>query len=299
MRISLMIEGQEGVTWSEWLAIAQAAEEAGLEGLFRSDHYRAIVQPAPAGALDAWATLAGLAARTTRIRLGTLVSPVTFRPAAVLAKNVVTVDHISGGRVELGIGAGWYEAEHRSHGFPFGTARTRLDELDRQLAEITRQWTQADDVWPRPHQRPRPPIIVGGRARPRTLAAAVRHADEYNLVLPTLDEAKEGARRIRVAARGAGRQPLTVSMMLACIVGHDAREVERRLGRWRTISEHPDEPPLHGTVEEVARALAAYREIGIERAMIQHLDHRDLEMVALLGDVAAAVAAPGTQRQQA
>ncbi|HET7513347.1 MAG TPA: LLM class flavin-dependent oxidoreductase, partial [Gaiella sp.] len=120
MDVCLMIEGQEGVTWEQWLELALAAETAGLGGLFRSDHYRSILRGEPAGALDAWATLAALAARTERIRLGTMVSPVTFRPASVLAKNAVTVDHVSGGRVELGIGAGWYEAEHESYGFPFG-----------------------------------------------------------------------------------------------------------------------------------------------------------------------------------
>ena len=181
-----MIEGQEGVTWEQWLALALATEDAGLGGLFRSDHYRSIVRGEPAGSLDAWATLAALAARTDRIRLGTMVSPVTFRHASVLAKNAVTVDHVSGGRVELGIGAGWYEAEHDSYGFPFGTQRARLDELDRQLAEIVRQWTEADDVRPAPLQQPRPPIIVGGKAKPRTVAAAIRHADEYNTTFPSV-----------------------------------------------------------------------------------------------------------------
>ena len=200
-----MIEGQEGVTWEQWLALAQATEDARLDGLFRSDHYRSIVRGEPAGSLDAWATLAALAARTERIRLGTMVSPVTFRPAAVLAKNVVTVDHVSGGRIELGIGAGWYEAEHDTYGFPFGTTRDRLDELDRQLAEITRQWTKADDVRPRPLQLPRPPIIVGGRARPRTVAAAVRFADEYNTVSPSVEEARERARH--PDRRGPGSRP--------------------------------------------------------------------------------------------
>src|SRR5690242_4575952 len=141
-----MIEGQEGVTWAQWLALAQATEAAGLEGLFRSDHYRSILRGEPAGSLDAWATLSALAARTSRIRLGTMVSPVTFRPASVLAKNAVTVDHVSNGRVELGIGGGWYEAEHESYGFPFPPARARMNELDGQLAEIVRQWTEAPDV---------------------------------------------------------------------------------------------------------------------------------------------------------
>src|SRR5450631_1598291 len=146
MRICLMIEGQEGVTWKQWLALAHAAEAAELDGLFRSDHYRSINRGDPAGSLDAWATLAALAARTERIRLGTLVSPVAFRHVSVLAKSVVTVDEISGGRVELGIGAGWFEAEYKAYGFPFLSTAERFGELERQLEEINRQWTVADDV---------------------------------------------------------------------------------------------------------------------------------------------------------
>src|SRR3954453_12362960 len=145
-----MVEGQEGVSWEQWLALAEACEESGLDGLFRSDHYLSIVRGGDAGSLDAWTLLAALAARTRRIRLGTMVSPVTFRHASVLAKSVVTVDHVSGGRVELGIGAGWFEREHDAYGFPFLTTRARLDELDRQLEEITRQRTGAGDIWPKP-----------------------------------------------------------------------------------------------------------------------------------------------------
>jgi alkanesulfonate monooxygenase SsuD/methylene tetrahydromethanopterin reductase-like flavin-dependent oxidoreductase (luciferase family) len=291
MDICLMIEGQEGVTWDQWLALAHAAEDTGLQGLFRSDHYRSIVRGEPAGSLDAWATLAALAARTERLRLGTMVSPVTFRPASVLAKNVVTVDQVSGGRVELGIGAGWFEAEHETYGFPFGTNRSRLDELDRQLAEITRQWTTAEDVRPRPVQQPRPPIIVGGRAKPRTVAAAVRFADEYNLVFPTLDEARERVGVHAAAAREADRQPLRVSMMTGCVVGTDNSDVKDRLVRWRGVTGNPGTPPLCGTVDEVAVRLRDYESVGIERAMLQHLDHEDVEMVAALGELAAAFAA--------
>jgi alkanesulfonate monooxygenase SsuD/methylene tetrahydromethanopterin reductase-like flavin-dependent oxidoreductase (luciferase family) len=281
-----MVEGQEGVSWEQWLALAQGTESAGLEGLFRSDHYRSIVRGEPAGSLDAWATLAALAARTERIRLGTMVSPVTFRPASVLAKNVVTVDHVSGGRAELGIGAGWYEAEHETYGFPFGTQRSRLDELDRQLEEITRQWPQAEDLRPRPVQQPRPPIIIGGRAKPRTVAAAVRFADEYNTVFPSVDEARERARIVADAAQEAGREPLRFSMMIGCAVGRDAAEVEERVGAWREIT-RGDAPPISGTVDEVVAALREYEAVGVERAMLQHLPHEDVEMVAVLGEVAA------------
>jgi len=281
MRINLMIEGQEGVTWAQWLALAEAVEDAGLEGLFRSDHYRSIRNDEEAGSLDAWTTLAGLAARTSRIRLGTMVSPVTFRPASVLAKSVATVDHISNGRVELGIGAGWFEAEHETYGFDFMTTRARLDELDRQLEEIVRQWTTAEDVWPKPVQEPRPPIIVGGSARPRTVRAAVRWADEYNTVFPTVAEAGERKQVLDAAAREAGREPLRYSMMIGCAVGRDRAELERRLER------HPNPPPISGTVDEVVEQLRGYEQAGVERAMLQHLMHDDVEMVAVLGEVAA------------
>jgi alkanesulfonate monooxygenase SsuD/methylene tetrahydromethanopterin reductase-like flavin-dependent oxidoreductase (luciferase family) len=285
MRISLMVEGQEGVTWEQWLALAHATEEAGLEGLFRSDHYRSIVRGEPAGALDAWATLAGLAAVTERIRLGTMVSPVTFRRVPVLAKMVTTVDHISGGRVELGLGAGWYESEHDAYGLAFPPLRERLDELDRQLAEVVRHWTEAPEIQPKPVQRPRPPIIVGGTAKPRTVRAAVAHADEYNTVWPTVEEARERKRILDDAARAAGREPLRFSMMTGCVVGRDASELRDRLARFKALSGN-DTPPIYGTVDEVAERLRAYEAVGVELAMLQHLVHEDVEMVAVLGDVA-------------
>jgi len=254
-----MIEGQEGVSWEQWVALAGAAEDAGLDGLFRSDHYRSIGRGDPAGSLDAWATLAGLAAITNRIRLGTLVSPVTFRRAPVLAKMVTTVDHISNGRVELGLGAGWFEDEHDTYGFAFPPQRERLDELDRQLGEITRQWTEAGDIWPKPVQQPHPPLIVGGSAKPRTVAAAVAHADEYNTVWPTVDEARERRQRLDEAAAAAGRDPLRFSIMIK----------------------------VEGSAEELEERLRAYEAVGVDRVMLQHLEHEDLERVTELGELAA------------
>jgi alkanesulfonate monooxygenase SsuD/methylene tetrahydromethanopterin reductase-like flavin-dependent oxidoreductase (luciferase family) len=289
MRVALMVEGQEGVEWEQWLALAQAAEAAGLDGLFRSDHYRSIVRGEPSGSLDAWATLAALAAVTQRIRLGTMVSPVTFRHVSVLAKNVVTVDHVSGGRVELGIGGGWYEAEHRSYGFAFPPTRERMDELERQLAEIHRQWSEAEDVWPKPRQQPRPPIIVGGSARPRTVDAATRFADEYNTTFPTVDEARRRRGVLDEAARRAGREPLVFSMMTGCVVGRDRNEVAKRLRRWQQVTGRDDPPPIAGTVEEVVAVLRDYEAAGVERAMLQHLPHEDVEMVSVLGEVASAL----------
>ncbi len=286
-----MIEGQEGVSWEQWLALAEAAERAGLESLFRSDHYRSIALGEPAGSLDAWATLAALAARTERIRLGTLVSPVTFRAAAVLAKNVVTVDHVSGGRVELGIGAGWYEPEHLTYGLPFGTLGSRLDELDRQLAEIIRQWTVVEEILPKPVQQPHPPIIVGGRGKPRTIAAAVRFGDEYNLITPTVEEARGCAETLADATRSSGRAPLRLSMMTGCIVGRDAAQVAERLASYRALTGSADgSPQLCGTTDEIVAELREYEAAGVQRTMLRHLDHADVAMVADLGEVAAALA---------
>jgi alkanesulfonate monooxygenase SsuD/methylene tetrahydromethanopterin reductase-like flavin-dependent oxidoreductase (luciferase family) len=289
VRICLMLEGQEGIEWEQWRALAAAAEHAELDGLFRSDHYRSILRGEPAGSLDAWATLAALAVCTTRIRLGTLVSPVTFRPAPVLAKNAVTVDHISGGRIELGVGAGWYEAEHDTYGFPFPPTRQRFDELERQLGEIHRQWADDSAAWPKPLQRPRPRIIVGGSARPRGVGLAVRYADEYNTTFASVDEARERRRAVDHAARDAGREPLTFSIMTGCVVGRDAAEAADRLARWRQITGQQGKPTFSGTVDEVVEHLRAYEEVGVERAMLQHLDHEDIEMVGMLGEVAAAL----------
>ena len=286
MRICLMIEGQEGVSWPQWVALARAAEDAGLEGLFRSDHYRSIVRGEPAGSLDAWATLAGLAAVTERLRLGTMVSPVTFRRVSVLAKLVTTVDHISAGRVELGLGSGWYEAEHETYGLAFPPTRERLDELDRQLAEIVRQWTEAPDIQPKPLQQPRPPIIVGGGAKPRTVRAAVAHADEYNTVWPTVEQARERKQILDDAARAAGRDPLRFSMMIGCVVGRDQGELKERLASFTAITGDAA-PQISGTVDEVVEQLREYEAAGVERAMLQHIAHEDVEMVPVLGEVAA------------
>jgi alkanesulfonate monooxygenase SsuD/methylene tetrahydromethanopterin reductase-like flavin-dependent oxidoreductase (luciferase family) len=284
-----MLEGQEGIAWEQLLALTLAAEAAGLEGLFRSDHYRSIMRGDPAGAMDAWVTLGALAARTERIRLGTLVSPVTFRHVSVLAKSVVSVDHISAGRVELGIGAGWFEPDHLAYGFPFLTAPERVDELERQLAEINRQWTQADDVWPKPVQVPRPPIIVGGMAKPRTVRAAARFADEYNTIAPTIEEARDRYRVITDAARAVGREPLRFSIFLSCVTGRDEREVADRLQAWHEFSGLTSPPDIVGTVEQVVEALRKYEAVGVYRTMLQHLVQDDVEMVALLGEVAGAL----------
>jgi F420-dependent oxidoreductase-like protein len=313
MRVCLMIEGQEDVTWEQWLALAGACEEHGLEGLFRSDHYGPLMGVPERGSLDAWATLAGLAARTSRIRLGTLVSPATFRPPAVLAKNVVTVDHISGGRVELGLGAGWHEGEHRAHGFEFPGTPTRMERLAEQLEIVTRSWSedafsfqgrhyQVQDLraLPKPVQRPRPTLLVGGGAGPKSLALAARFADEYNVTGIPLEELPERRARQLDAWREAGRDPGTarLSLMTTGVVGRDQAEVEQRVGRVLavtgsddSVAEVIDARPnwLLGTVDQVVEQLEALEAAGISRVMVQHLDHADVEMVAVLGEVAASM----------
>ena len=284
-----MIEGQEGVTWELWLALAEACESAGLEGLFRSDHYLAIVRGGEAGSLDAWSTIAALAARTERIRLGTLVSPVTFRAPAVLAKAAATAQEISGGRIELGMGAGGYAAEHEAYGFPFPPLGERMDALERQLDVVTRHWDADEDVWPKPSPRPR--LVVGGSAKPRTVRAAVQYADEYNTVFATPEECRERRERVDEAARQAGREPLTFSLMTGAVVGRDEAELEDRVRRFQEVRGRPgDTPHVTGTLEQAVERLREYERAGVERIMLQHLDHEDVDMVDVLGELARAVA---------
>ena len=291
-----MIEGQEGVTWEQWVALARTAEAGGIEALFRSDHYLGIGRKVgTGGSLDAWTTLAGLAPLTERIRLGTLVSPVTFRPAPVLAKSVVTVDHISGGRVELGMGAGWFEAEHDVYGFPFLTARERVALLHEQIETIVRQWTEDERAQPKPVQEPHPPLIVGGSGKPGTVEPAVRWADEYNTTGASPDVCRERREALDRACEQAGRDPATLplSLMRRCIVGSDESDLREHVARYVEIYDpnssvddvlrgvEPDD--LVGTVEQVADRLRSYERAGVTRVMLQHLVHEDLAMVDVIG----------------
>jgi F420-dependent oxidoreductase-like protein len=311
-----MVEGQEDVTWEQWVGLARACEESGLEGLFRSDHYASVQGVPGRGSLDAWATLAALAALTERVRLGVLVSPATFRHPSELAKVVATVDHVSGGRVELGLGAGWLEQEHTAYGFPFPPLAERLDVLEEQLEIVTRTWTEEEFTFagrhyalddcpglPKPVQQPRPPLIMGGRAGPRALSLAARFADEYNTAFVTAEEAAARRRRLLAACERAGRDPATMrfSLMTGCIVGTARAEVlARARGVLRAIGDEHGDPEallrsrgdtwLVGTVDDVTARLEALAEAGVERVYLQHLAHDDLDMVALLGaEVAPAV----------
>ena len=244
MRVCLMIEGQEGVTWDDWVRLARLAEQHGLEGLFRSDHYTAIIRP-DADAHDAWATLAGLAAITERIRLGTLVSPATFRHPSVLARMAVTVDHISGGRVEVGMGSGWYEREHEAHGFPFLDGEAAVRAL-RRAGRGRRPLVDRGALRPRgprvhapraagaaaPVQQPHPPLVLGGTVKPRFAALAARYATEVNTLGAPNDELRERKAALDRACAEAGRDPATLgySVMTACFVGETRAEVVERVG---------------------------------------------------------------------
>ena len=314
MRVALMIEGQQGVTWEQWVALARACEEHGVERLFRSDHYLGIGAHPAGGSLDCWTTLAGLAAVTTKLRLGSLVSPVTFRHPSVLARAAVTVDHISGGRVEVGIGGGWMEAEHRAFGFPFPDTNVRMELLAEQLEIVHRQWTEdafdfdgkhyaieSGTALPKPVQRPHPPLIVGGAGRRGTLVPAVRWADEYNTTFPTEDEIVSRRRRLLDECERQGREPLPFSVMTMCVVGTDAAALERRA---RAVYELvPRDAPFDewlssrragaivGTVDEVVEQLSRLAGLGVDGVMLQHLLHDDLETVELIGrEIAPAVA---------
>jgi F420-dependent oxidoreductase-like protein len=305
VRVALMVEGQEDVTWEDWLALARTCEACGIEALFRSDHYRSLFGRPERGALDAWGTICALAASTTDLRLGTMVSPASFRHPSVLAKLVTTADHVSGGRVELGMGTGWNEDEHRAYGFPFRSMRERMDVLEEQLAVVhDGHWGQepltrdgahyaveALDARPRPVQSPHPPLIMGGEAGPRAARLAARYADEYNTVSPTLEQVAERRARIAAACEAAGRAPIPFSVMTTAVIGADDAELRRRAdelaeyaGRPLDLaSEEVRDTWITGTVDQVVARLRTLEEAGVERVYLQHLVHRDLGMVELIG----------------
>lgn len=310
MKVCLMIEGQENVTWQQWTALAAACEANGFDALFRSDHYTSLSgQATTDGALDAWTTMAGLAALTTKLRLGTLVSPVTFRHPSVLAKSVVTVDHISGGRVELGMGAAWHEDEHRQFGFPFPPTAERMSILEEQVEIVHRLWNEDTVTFegrhyrlhscralPKPVQDPHPNLLIGGEARPRSVALAVRWADEYNLDFATTADVRERRLRLDAACESAGRDPATLplSMMTLGLVGLDRADLESKTRRLMALNRERGDPGAYldtqvgegaicGTPDQVLEQMAQLGGAGLKRIMLQHLLHDDIESVELIG----------------
>lgn len=305
MQLDLMIEGQEGVTWPQWQALASACEKHGIGTLFRSDHYINLDGRHPErGSLDALATMIALAAQTTTLRLGTMVSPATFRHPSELAKLVTSADHVSGGRVELGLGAGWHEREHAAYGFPYPELRERMEILDEQLQIVLGNWSPGEfsfsgrhyqlerlDAQPKPVQRPHPPLLMGGGAGPMAARLAASYADEYNTAFASPAAVRERCEKIARACEAAGREPIPFSVMGPVITGRDEAELRGRAtrsARFRgmdadALLSDPPEGFIVGTLEQVAERLREYEKAGAFRVLCQHQPHDDLEFVELLG----------------
>ena len=301
MQLRVFTEPQQGATYDDLLRVAQAAEALGFDAFFRSDHYLHMgkVTGLP-GPTDAWTTLAGLARDTTRIRLGTLVSPATFRHPGPLAIAVAQVDQMSEGRVELGLGAGWFEAEHTAYGIPFADVATRYDMFAEQLAIIDGLWQtpagqafdftgthyrlQDSPALPKPVQRPRAPIILGGAGKRRSAALAAAHADEYNSAFRSVAESGQIFDRVREAVAGAGRAAgeMTYSVAQVICVGRDDAALRRRAERLGRDLDELRANGLAGTPAEVVAKLAEFAETGASRAYLQLMDLTDLDQLELI-----------------
>jgi F420-dependent oxidoreductase-like protein len=317
VRFALMTEPQMGLTYDEQLAVVRRAEAAGFETFFRSDHYESFPGASDEPTTDAWAVVAGLARDTTRIGLGVLVSPVTFRTPGNLAKVAATVDAMSGGRVEVGVGAGWHEAEHKRHGFPFPPIGERADMLEETL-EILRGLWEAPDGWSFHGEhftiedaffRPKPAslaarggrpirILTGGQGSPRAYRIAARHADEFNLSSTSPDLARTKFAKLDEACQAIGRDPseLAHSAMVGLLIGRTTAEVKDReqaiLAAFGGAGDESEEwldarrPRwIYGTPDEARARLRQFEEAGVQRLMLQDFIARDLEMVDLAAEV--------------
>jgi len=308
MRVCLMIEGQQGVRWADWLRLADAAERLGFEGLFRSDHYFSASGVSGRGSTDAWTLLGALAARTERLRIGTLVSPATFREPALLAKAAVTVDEISGGRAELGMGAGWWEEEHTGHGFQFPDTATRFAMLAEQVEVVHGLFTQERftfegrfftlrdvEFLPKPTQRPHLPIVLGGSRVGSTMQRLIgRFADEFNTVGGTPDDVRERFARARRGVTAEGRDPasLVTSMMTWVFVApteeayleklERARQLDPTAGPFEAYRADIEKDCIVGTPERAVARLREYADAGVQRMFLNHELYDDLDMLELI-----------------
>ena len=309
MQLRIFTEPQMGATYDELLAVAQRAEETGFDAFFRSDHYLTMGGDGLPGPTDAWVTLGGLARETTRIRLGTLMTAATFRLPGPLAISVAQVDQMSGGRVELGIGAGWFEAEHTAYGIPFPELGERFDRYEEQVAIVSGLWStppgetfdfpgthyrlSGSPALPKPVQEGGIPIIVGGRGRTRTPRLAARYASEFNVPFSSAAENARLFAGVRDACAETGRDPasLVYSSALVLCVGKDDAEIARRAA---AIGREVDELREHGvagTPAEAVDVLGRYAEAGAQRVYLQVLDLADLDHLDLVaGDVAPQLA---------
>jgi F420-dependent oxidoreductase-like protein len=298
MRVCLFTEPHRGATYADQLRLARHAEDAGFEGFLRADHYQSMgADPGLPGPTDAWTTLAGLAVQTSRIRLGTLVSSATFRLPGPLAIIAAQVDEMSGGRVELGLGAGWLEREHTSYGIPFPPLGERFDRLGEQLAIIRGLWATPDGerfsydgkhyrlldapALPKPVQRPGPPIIVGGRGAKRTPELAGRFADEFNMPFKSVAETATAFARVRAAAQRHGRT-LTLSAGVVVALGRTTAEAQRRAAPLHVPSALPPEDPVVGSPDALVQRLGEFAEAGATRVHLRVIDMADLDHVDLI-----------------
>ena len=300
MDLRVFTEPQQGATYDDLLAVAQHAERLGFDAFFRSDHYLAMDADGRPGPTDAWLTLAGLARETSTIRLGTLVTSATFRLPGPLAISVAQVDQMSGGRVELGIGAGWFDAEHTAYGIPFPDTGERFDRLEETLAIVTGLWAtppgetfdhdgthyqlRDSPALPKPVQSPRPPVIVGGKGKRRTPALAARYASEFNLPFDSVDFSRTQFARVREACAEAGRDAdeLVYSNALVLCVGRDEAELARRAAAIGREVDDLRANGLAGTPQEVLHRLGEYADAGSTRAYLQVLDLADLDHLDLV-----------------
>ncbi len=307
MDFRVFIEPQQGASYADQLTVAKAAESLGYSAFFRSDHYVAMSGDGLPGPSDSWVTLAGLARETDTIRLGTMVSSATFRYPGPLAISVAQVDEMSGGRIELGLGTGWYEPEHTAYGIPFPPLRERFDLLAEQLDILTGLWTTptgqkfdyagshytlADSpALPKPAQAPHPPIIIGGTGAKRTPALAAKHATEFNVPFDSLEVVKTQYARVAEAVAAAGRaaDSMTYSACFVLAAGRDDAEVARRADAiGRKLDELRTNTPLVGTPNEIVDRLGPFAEAGVTRVYLQVLDLADLDHLALFADGVAA-----------
>jgi F420-dependent oxidoreductase-like protein len=299
MDLRIMTEPQQGASYEDQLAVAQTAEAAGFDAFFRSDHFLAMGGTGDPGPTDSWVTLGGIARETSTIRLGTLVTSATFRLPGLLAIQVAQVDAMSGGRVELGLGTGWFEAEHTAYGFPFPPVGERFDRLEEQLEIVTGLWgtpvgehfsysgkhyTLTDSpALPKPAQAS-VPIIIGGSGPKRTPSLAARFAAEYNCLFIAPDEARARYERIAEACAEAGREDQPIrSIMLPFAVGKDDAEVARRADARGGRLDDLRKVGIAGTPSEAVDALGRYAEAGVQRVYLQHLDLTDLAQLELIG----------------
>ncbi len=303
VRVRAFVGGERAATYDQLRALAVVAEDHGFEGFFRSDHYLATgAAPGGPGPTDAWTTLAGLARDTSRLRLGTLVSAATFRPPGPLAIVVAEVDAMSGGRIELGLGTGYHEAEHLAYGLPFPSLGERFERLAEQLEIVTGLWAtpdggrfsfegrhyrlSVDGDLPRPVQRPRPPVIVGGEGRRRTPALAARFADEFNIGLHDLDAARAQFDRVRRACEEVGRDPagLRSSGVLVACCGADEAEVRHRADVVGLPVEQLRAAGAAGRPDEVVARCRQLAELGVDPLYLQFRDPDDADHLRLVGD---------------